>query len=175
MPEENREHWTDQVLARGPARFSGETVVTVMGLAGARSVARLALPDEADTYAKFCRHTYASATARTPRLARVDRHGYPLRASDGHPVDDLGRPIQRQGISRQFTQQLMRGPRRPLAASPALKCVRLPAGLWPTFRSRWLLVSLLRWPVAAADQLLRIRQRARRRRRRLDRLLLCRP
>ena len=72
----------------------------LIALAGARTVARGVLPDEADAYTNFCGHTYTTGNCPHPTgLPRVDRHDYPLRASDGHPVDDLGRPIERAGLS----------------------------------------------------------------------------
>lgn len=124
MPEENREHWTDQVLARSSRRgFLERLGVAVMGLAGARSVAQLALPDEADAYTNFCGHTYTTGNCPHPTgLPRVDRHGYPLRASDGHPVDDLGRPINARGYPVNSRGELMRGPDgEPLPPAPRSK------------------------------------------------------
>ena len=124
MPEEKQTHWTDQVLARSSRRGFLERIgVAVMGLAGARSVAQLALPDEADAYTNFCGHTYTTGNCPHPTgLPRVDRHGYPLRASDGHPVDDLGRPINAEGSAVNARGKVLRGPDgEPLPPAPRSK------------------------------------------------------
>lgn len=91
-----------------------------MGLAGARSVAQLALPDDAESYTNFCGHTYTTGNCPHPTgLPRIDRHGYPLRASDGHPVDDLGRPIDSKGYPVNAKGHLLRGPDgEPLSPAP---------------------------------------------------------
>ena len=70
----------------------------VIGLAGATAVASAVLPDEADAYTNFCGHTYTTGNCPAPTgLPRIDRNGYPLRAADGVPVDDLGRPVNARG------------------------------------------------------------------------------
>jgi hypothetical protein len=54
-------------------------------------------PGEADAY-HFCGHTYTTASCPHPTgLPRVDARGYPLRASDGSPVDNLGRAVDAAG------------------------------------------------------------------------------
>jgi len=84
LPEESQGHWTDQVLARSSRRgFLEKLGVAVMGLAGARSVAQLALPDEADAYTNFCGHTFTTGNCPHPTgLPRVDGHGYPPALED---------------------------------------------------------------------------------------------
>ena len=80
---------------RGFLERLGGAVVT---LAGARAVVGAMLPDEADAYTNFCGHTYTTGNCPAPTgLPRIDSNGYPLRASDGVPVDDLGRPINVKG------------------------------------------------------------------------------
>lgn len=70
----------------------------VIALAGARTIAGVVLPDEADAYTNFCGHTYTTGNCPAPTgLPRIDSGGYPLRASDGVPVDDLGRPVNAKG------------------------------------------------------------------------------
>jgi len=60
-------------------------------------VAKAVKPGEADAY-HFCGHIYTTASCPHPTgLPRVDAQGYPLRASDGHPIDDLGRPVDDDG------------------------------------------------------------------------------
>ena len=54
-------------------------------------------PGEADAF-HFCGHIYTTDSCPHPTgLPRIDANGYPLRASDGHPVDDLGRPVNGAG------------------------------------------------------------------------------
>jgi hypothetical protein len=80
---------------RGFLERAGQALVA---LAGGATVARALLGDEADAYTNFCGHTYTTANCPHPTgLPRVDRHGLPLRARDGKPVDDLGRPIGPHG------------------------------------------------------------------------------
>jgi hypothetical protein len=70
----------------------------VIALAGARSLASAVAPAEAEAYTNFCGHTYTTGNCPAPTgLPRIDSNGYPLRAADGHPVDDLGRPINHRG------------------------------------------------------------------------------
>ena len=70
----------------------------VIALAGAQTLASAALPAEAGAYTNFCGHTYTTGNCPAPTgLPRIDRNGYPLRAGDGVPVDDLGRPVNAKG------------------------------------------------------------------------------
>ena len=72
----------------------------VIALAGAQTIASAALATDADAnpYTNFCGHTYTTGNCPAPTgLPRIDRNGYPLRASDGVPVDDLGRPVNAEG------------------------------------------------------------------------------
>jgi hypothetical protein len=112
------------VLARSSRRgFLEKLGVAVMGLAGARSVAQLAMPDQADAYTNFCGHTFTTGNCPHPTgLPRVDGHGYPLRAGDGQPVDDLGRAINGRGYPVDARGRVLRGPDgRPLAPAPRSK------------------------------------------------------
>jgi hypothetical protein len=46
----------------------------------------------------FCGHIYTTGSCPHPTgLPRIDAHGFPLRARDGHPIDDLGRPVNAAG------------------------------------------------------------------------------
>jgi hypothetical protein len=75
------------------ARVSG----AVMGLAGAGAVGSLVAPGEAEAY-HFCGHIFTTDSCPHPTgLPRIDSRGFPLRAADGHRVDDLGRLIDRDG------------------------------------------------------------------------------
>jgi len=71
------------------ARVSG----ALMAVAGARTVGSLVAPGEAEAY-HFCGHIYTTDGCPHPTgLPRIDSRGYPLRARDGHRVDDLGRLV----------------------------------------------------------------------------------
>jgi hypothetical protein len=97
--EPSRERLSDQALAHTSRRgFLERLGGLLIGLAGGGSVARLMLPDDAEAYTNFCGHTYTTGNCPHPTgLPRVDRNDHPLRASDGHPIDDLGRPINAAG------------------------------------------------------------------------------
>ena len=65
--------------------------------AAADTVARLVRPGEAEAY-HFCGHIYTTDGCPHPTgLPRIDRDGFPLRAEDGRPVDDLGRVVDGRG------------------------------------------------------------------------------
>ena len=54
-------------------------------------------PGEAEAF-HFCGHIYTTASCPHPTgLPRIDARGFPLRATDGHRVDDLGRPVDTEG------------------------------------------------------------------------------
>ena len=71
-----------------------------MAVTGARTVGSLVAPGEAEAY-HFCGHIYTTDSCPHPTgLPRIDSKGRPLRAKDGHRVDDLGpahRPRRRSG------------------------------------------------------------------------------
>jgi hypothetical protein len=67
-------------------------VITAGRLAGS-----LVAPGDADAF-HFCGHIYTTDGCPHPTgLPRIDRNGFPLRAKDGLPVDDLGRRIDAAG------------------------------------------------------------------------------
>lgn len=117
MPERRR---LSDALADGTdrrgflARASGWLLATAVGTG--------ALPDGADaqTYYGFCGHTWTTGHCPHPTgIPRVDIHGYPLRARDGHRVDDLGRPVDRAGHPLDEHGRHLTGPDgRPLPAAP---------------------------------------------------------
>jgi len=75
------------------ARVGGAlTAATGAGAAGS-----LVAPGDADAY-HFCGHIYTTDSCPHPTgLPRIDRRGFPLRAKDGHRVDDLGRLVNVDG------------------------------------------------------------------------------
>lgn len=88
-------------VARGTSRrgFLARVGAVLVGTASAGAVGGSAMVDEAEARRyNFCGHTYTTGNCPHPTgLPRIDRHGYPLRARDGKPVDDLGRPIDHAG------------------------------------------------------------------------------
>ena len=76
------------------ARVSG----ALMAVTGARTVGSLVAPGEAEAY-HFCGHIYTTDSCPHPTgLPRIDSKGFPIRAKNGLPVDDLGRYIDRDGL-----------------------------------------------------------------------------
>ena len=54
-------------------------------------------PGDAEAY-HFCGHIYTTDSCPHPTgLPRIDSRGLPLRAHDGHPIDDLGRLVGADG------------------------------------------------------------------------------
>jgi hypothetical protein len=65
---------------------------------GAGLVARAVKPGEAEAF-HFCGHTFTTGSCVHPLgLPRLDAHGYPVRPSDGKPVDNLGRLVNHAGL-----------------------------------------------------------------------------
>jgi hypothetical protein len=86
-------------LAAGTSRrgFLSRVGAGVMALAGAQTAGALIKPGEAEAY-HFCGHIYTTDSCPHPTgLPRIDSRGLPLRARDGHRVDDLGRLVDRRG------------------------------------------------------------------------------
>jgi hypothetical protein len=75
---------------RGLLARAGEALLAATA---AGTVARAIKPGEAEAF-HFCGHIYTTASCPHPTgLPRIDARGFPLRATDGHRIDDLGRPI----------------------------------------------------------------------------------
>ena len=86
-------------LAAGSSRrgFLARVSGAVMGVTGAATVTSMVNPGDAEAF-HFCGHLYTTDSCPHPTgLPRIDRKGYPLRAHDGHPLDDLGRLIGSDG------------------------------------------------------------------------------
>jgi hypothetical protein len=92
------ERLSDRLAADTSRRgFLARVGGAVLGVAGARTAASLVQPGDAEAF-HFCGHTYTTASCPHPTgIPRVDARNFPLRAKDGHPVDDLGRLINRHG------------------------------------------------------------------------------
>jgi len=66
-------------------------------LTGAGALGAMVRPGDAQAY-HFCGHIYTTDGCPHPTgLPRIDRDGFPLRAEDGRPVDDLGRVVDGRG------------------------------------------------------------------------------
>jgi hypothetical protein len=89
-------------------RLGAGAIAAVSGRLAASAVA----PDTAEArYYGFCGHTYTTHHCPGPYFPpRIDRYGYPLRPSDGHPVDNLGRPVNADGYALDGSGSLLRGP-----------------------------------------------------------------
>ena len=76
------------------ARVSG----ALIGATAGGLVAKAVKPGDANAF-HFCGHTYTTGSCIHPLgLPRLDHHGYPVRPSDGKPVDNLGRLVNHHGV-----------------------------------------------------------------------------
>ena len=90
----------------------------------AGTVSKLVKPGEADGY-HFCGHIYTTDSCPHPlggSMPRIDRAGYPLRGSDGRPIDNLGRLVNKRGEPLSEDGKLLRdADGRPLPPAPRTK------------------------------------------------------
>jgi hypothetical protein len=90
-------------------------------LAAGGLVARAIKPGEAEAY-HFCGHIFTTGSCFHPlgrELPRIDSRGYPLRPSDGQPIDNLGRPVNSDGEPVDDQGRALRDPDgRPLPPAP---------------------------------------------------------
>jgi hypothetical protein len=91
----------------------------LVALGGGGLVAGALRAEAAEAY-HFCGHIYTTGSCPHPTgLPRIDAKGLPLRAADGHPVDDLGRPVNAVGQPVDENGRLLRDPGgEPLPAAP---------------------------------------------------------
>ena len=99
--------------------FLARVSKTLALAAGAGAVGVLVDAGEADAH-HFCGHTYTTDSCPHPTgLPRIDAYGFPLRAADGVPVDDLGRPVGVDGRPIGANGRPLLDPDgRPLPAAP---------------------------------------------------------
>ncbi|CAN5497822.1 hypothetical protein BH10ACT11_BH10ACT11_01540 [soil metagenome] len=70
----------------------------LIGASAGGAIGRALKPSNAEGYYGFCGHTYTTHRCPHPGdLPRIDARGLPLRAGDGHPIDNLGRPVNKHG------------------------------------------------------------------------------
>ena len=111
-------------LARNTSRrgFLARVSRALFAATGGAAVAAAATPDDADAH-HICGHTYTTGSCPHPTgLPRIDSAGYPLRASDGKPVDNLGRRVNAKGQPVDARGRRLRDPDgRPLPPAPRTK------------------------------------------------------
>jgi hypothetical protein len=77
--------------------FLARTGKLLLAVSGAGVLGAALRAEKAEAF-HFCGHIYTTGSCPHPTgLPRIDAHGFPLRASDGHAVDDLGRPVNAAG------------------------------------------------------------------------------
>jgi hypothetical protein len=124
---EHLDRFTDS-LARDTSRrgFLARVGGALVALTAARTVGTLIEPGDSEAF-HFCGHTFTTGSCPHPTgLPRIDSRGFPLRASDGQPIDDIGRPVNGEGQPIDDQGRLLRdGEDRPLPPAPRTQlCAR---------------------------------------------------
>jgi hypothetical protein len=90
----------ERILAATSRRgFVARAGRLLLAVSGGGAIAAALKAQDAEAY-HFCGHVYTTASCPHPTgLPRVDAYGFPLRAADGHPLDDLGRPVDGEGYA----------------------------------------------------------------------------
>ncbi|MBA2537091.1 MAG: hypothetical protein H0V20_06620 [Actinobacteria bacterium] len=99
-------------LASGITRrsFLGRVGAAVMTAMGGATVAAALAPEKAEAF-HLCGHIWTTGSCPSPNpFPRIDRLGYPIRVSDGKPVDNLGRLIDGDGFPVNAAGERLRGP-----------------------------------------------------------------
>jgi hypothetical protein len=125
VPDRER-RLTEALAARTSRRgFLDRVARALLALTGGAVASAVIPPGEAEAY-HFCGHTYTTGSCPHPvGLPRIDARGYPVRARDGRPVDDLGRLVDRKGRPVGHSGRLLRDPDgRPLPPAPRTKVCR---------------------------------------------------
>jgi hypothetical protein len=106
--------------------FLARTGRLLVAVAGGSFVLDALRAQKAEAY-HFCGHIYTTGSCPHPvGLPRIDAKGFPLRASDGKLVDDLGRPVDKLGRPVDTKGALLRDPDgNPLPPAPRTRvCTR---------------------------------------------------
>ena len=119
MPDERRA-LSEAVALRSSRRgFLARVGAALLGTAAGGGLGAALRADEAEAFtchkpcSRFCGHTFTTGSCIHPygyKFPRIDRHGYPLRPRDGHPVDDTGRLVDRRGRPVNEHGHLLRDP-----------------------------------------------------------------
>ena len=108
-------------LATGITRrsFLGRLGAAVMTAFGGASVAAALAPGRAEAF-HLCGHIWTTGSCPSPqRFPRIDRSGYPIRVSDGKPIDNLGRLVDEDGFPvNEAGERLLDPNRQPLERGP---------------------------------------------------------
>jgi hypothetical protein len=99
-------------LASGMTRrsFLGRMGGAVLAATGGAAVAAAVRPEKSEAF-HFCGHIWTTGSCPNPLgLPRIDKSGYPLRPSDGHPIDNLGRRIDGSGFAIDGGGTRLKGP-----------------------------------------------------------------
>jgi hypothetical protein len=108
-------------LASGMTRrsFLGRLGGAVLAATGGATVAAAVDPEEAEAF-HLCGHIWTTGSCPSPfGKPRIDRSGFPLRPSDGRPIDNLGRLVDAHGRPINGSGQRLRGPDgKPLPRGP---------------------------------------------------------
>jgi hypothetical protein len=102
--------------------FVARIGAAMMAATAGSVVGRAVKPGDAEAY-HFCGHTYTTGSCPHPTgTPRIDASGYPLDATSGHPVDNLGRRVNRKGYPVNGEGDVLKDPDgRPLPPSPRTK------------------------------------------------------
>lgn len=108
-------------LAAGMTRrsFLGRMGGAVLAVTGGAAVAAAVRPETSEAF-HFCGHIWTTGSCPNPLgLPRIDRKGFPLRAADGKPIDNLGRLVNAHGFPINGSGKPLLGPDgQPLPRAP---------------------------------------------------------
>ena len=123
MPRPDPAELAARLAASGTRRsFLARVGAVVFAVVGGKMVAAAVAPEEAESF-HFCGHTFTTGSCIHPLgLPRVDARGFPVRPSDGRPVDNVGRLVNGRGLPIQGDGDLKRDPDGlPLPPAPRTK------------------------------------------------------
>jgi hypothetical protein len=99
-------------LASGMTRrsFLGRLGGAMLAATGGAAVAAAVKPEEAEAF-HLCGHIWTTGSCPSPyTLPRINRNGYPIRPSDGRPIDNLGRLVNSNGFPINESGARLAGP-----------------------------------------------------------------
>ena len=99
-------------LASGMTRksFLGRMGGAMLAATGGAAVAAAVRPEKSEAF-HFCGHIWTTGSCLNPLgLPRIDKNGFPLRPSDGHRIDNLGRPVNSEGWAVDGSGNRLRSP-----------------------------------------------------------------